>query len=90
MDVYLLNNMTNDMKQHNQIGKYTRKDEVLNAKVGKTFVTPENKKYTFDYRKEGRRYIFIIGYNGYNMQVTEAVYNLHSIDVLINAMQKEI
>ena len=60
------------MKQHNQIGKYTRKDEVLNAKVGKTFITPQNKEYSFDYRKEGSKYIYIIVYMGKRWQIMES------------------
>ena len=50
------------MKQVNQIGKYTKKDDVLLAKAGRTFVTPNNKEYIFDFLKEGSKYIFIINY----------------------------
>jgi len=36
------------MKQHNQIGKYTKKQDRLDAKKGRTFITPNNDEYTFD------------------------------------------
>lgn len=78
------------MKQYNQIGKYVKKDEVLNAKRGRVFVTPKNRNYTFDYRKEGRKYIFIISYNGYRMQMSESDYNRNDIDTLIDVMLNEI
>ena len=75
------------MKQHNQIGKYIRKDELLNAKVGRTFVTPKNNQYTFNYRKEGRKYIFIIGYKEYNFEIVECAYNLLEVDNLIESVK---
>jgi len=78
------------MKQYNQIGKYVKKDEVLNAKRGRVFVTPKNRNYTFDYRKEGRKYIFIISHNGYRMQMSESDYNRNDIDTLIDVMLNEI
>lgn len=78
------------MKQHNQIGKYTKKDDMLNAKAGKTFVTPDNKEYVFTYRKEGRKYIFIIEYKGNKMQVSEYDFNTHSIDSLISTIEREL
>jgi hypothetical protein len=78
------------MKQHNQIGKYTRKDEVLNAKVGKTFITPQNREYSFDYRKEGRKYIFIILYMGKRWQILESEFNRSNIDDLLQGIEKTI
>ena len=78
------------LKQHNQIGKYTKKEDVLNAKVGRIFVTPKNNEYTFNYKKEGRKYIFIISYKGYNMQISESDFNRTPIDTLIDVMKKSI
>jgi hypothetical protein len=75
------------MKQANQIGKYTKKDDVLMAKAGKTFVTPNNKEYIFDYVKEGRRYIFIINYLGYKMRVKESDFNTTDIEYLLNVIE---
>jgi hypothetical protein len=76
------------MKQRNQIGKYTKKEDFLNAKVGRVFVTPKNNEYTFNYKKEGRKYIFIISWNGYKMQVSESDYNRTPIDTLIEIIKK--
>lgn len=78
------------LKPSSQIGKYTKKEEVLNAKVGRIFVTPKNNEYTFNYRKEGRKYIFIISYKGYNMQVSESDFNRTPIDTLIEILKKGI
>jgi hypothetical protein len=78
------------MKQVNQIGKYTKKEEVLSAKAGKTFVTPKNKKYIFDYVKECRKYIFIIEYMGYRMRIDERDFNKHHIDDLLCAIEKSL
>lgn len=78
------------MKQFNQIGKYTKKEDFLNGKVGKTFITPQNKSYVFNYRKQGNIYIFIIDYKGKKMQLTESDFNKIPIDTLIETMDKEI
>ena len=75
------------MMQVNQIGKYRKKEAVLDAKKNRTWVTPQNKEYQFDYRKEGRSYIFILIYNGLKMQIKESDYNKHSIDDLLNIMK---
>lgn len=75
------------MKQFNQIGKRPKKDEVLNAKVGKTFVSPQNKSYSFDYEKRGNKYIYIIIYKGERMQVAESDFNKTPIDVLLTAIE---
>jgi len=76
------------MKQHNQIGKYTKKEEFLNGYKGRTFVTPKNKEYVFDYTKEGNKYIFIIGYQGKRMQIRESDFNKHKIDDLLSLMEQ--
>ncbi len=78
------------MKQHNQIGKYTTKDEILLAKKGKTFITPSNNSYVFDFKKEGRKYIFIIDFKGFKMQINEPDFNKTPIDTLLNVMQQSI
>jgi hypothetical protein len=78
------------MKQINQIGKYTKKHEVLSAKSGKTFVTPNNKTYVFDFTQEGRKYIFIINYMGYRMRISESDFNKSNIDDLLNSIEKSI
>lgn len=76
------------MKQHNKIGKYTKKEEVLLAKSGKTFVTPNNKSYVFTYTKHGSKYIFCIEYLGYKMHITESDFNKTNIDDLLCTMEK--
>lgn len=67
-----------------------KKLEVLTAKQGKTFITPKNREYIFDFEKRGNKYIFIIEYKGKRMQVSEKDYNITNIDVLIDAMEKEL
>jgi len=76
------------MKQSNQIGKYIKKDELLNAKAGKTFITPNNKKYIFDFTKEGRKYIFIINYLEYKMMISESDFNKTNIDDLLSSIER--
>lgn len=71
-------------------GEYRKKDDVLNAKVAKIFVTPNNKEYVFSYRKEGRKYIFIIEYKGHKMQVREHDFNTLPIDSLISTIEREL
>jgi hypothetical protein len=71
-----------------EVGKYRKKDDVLNAKKGRTFVTPKNKEYKFDWKKVGNKYIFIIDYKGHKMQVPEADFNRTPIDSLLSAMDK--
>ena len=72
------------MKQHNQVGKYRSKDSVLDAKVGKTIVLPSGKEYQFkEYRKEGRRYIFVITYKGNHCQILESDFNRTDMEVFL-------
>jgi hypothetical protein len=78
------------MKQVNQIGKYTKKDDVLMAKVGRIFVTPNNKEYIFDFIKEGRKYIFVINYLGFKMRINESDFNRTNIDDLLCSIEKSI
>ena len=76
------------MKQHNQIGKYTKKEEVLKAKSGRTFVTPKNKEYVFSYEKEGNKYIFVINYLGKKWRIKESDFNRSNIDDLLESIEK--
>ena len=63
-----------------------RKEDILNAKVNKTFVTPLNREYIFNYRKVGNKYIYIISFEGNSMQIKESDYNLNRIDLFIDAI----
>lgn len=78
------------MIQVNQIGKYRKKDSVLEAKRGETFVTPENREYIFDYRKEGRKYIFTLTYRGQKIQVSETDYNTTPMDTILKTIDNEL
>jgi hypothetical protein len=64
----------------------TRKEDILNAKANKTFITPLNREYIFNYRKEGNKYIYIISFEGNSMQIKESDFNLNKIDILIDAI----
>jgi hypothetical protein len=85
-----LKNKFMPLKQNNKIGKRVKKDDFLDAKVGRTFVTPLNREFIFNYRKEGRKYIFILTYRGHNMQVKESDFNLTPIDDLLMIMDNEL
>ncbi len=65
------------------------KDVVLDAKVGKTFITNEGRYYYYEYRKEGRKYIFTIIYNGQRMQVSETDFYNVPMDTLLKAIENE-
>jgi hypothetical protein len=79
------------MIQHNQIGKYTKKEYVVSAKVGRTYVLPSGKSYLFkSYRKEGRRYIFTITYKEHNCQIRENDYNTLNIEEFLTQIEKDI
>ena len=79
------------MIQHNQVGKYRKKDSVLDAKVGKTFILPSGKEYQFkSYRKEGRRYIFTITYKGNNCQFPESDFNKINLCDFFTQMDKDL
>jgi hypothetical protein len=85
-----LKNKFMPLKQHNQLGKVPKKNDLLNARAGKTFVTPLNREFVFNYRREGRKYIFILTYRGHNIQVKESEFNLTPIDDLLRVMDKEL
>jgi len=72
------------MKQINQIGKYTKKQDKLDGKRGRTFITPKNRSYVFDYIKEGSKYIFIICYKDIRYQISEREFKQNNIDDLID------
>ena len=79
------------MKQHNQIGKYIKKQDKLDAQKGRTFITPNNNEYTFDdYYKEGKKYIYVIGYKGKQFEIAEqdfkSFFNNLNLDLLLKTL----
>lgn len=78
------------MKQHNQIGKRPKKEELLNALKDRVWISPKNREYQFDWSKIGRKYTFILCYKGIRMQLSEVDYVNTPIDQLIDAMETEI
>lgn len=60
------------------------------AKAGRTFITPANKQYVFDFTKEGSAYIFIIAYMGHRMRIKESDFNRLNIDDLLKTMEDSI
>ena len=62
-------------------------DELLNAKVGRTFITPTGEKYQFDWYKVGRKYIYILIYNGKKCEMKPTDFNTMDIDNLIQQMK---
>lgn len=77
------------MFQVSEIGKYRKKESVLLAKVGKSFVRPSGKEYKFSgYEKHGRKYLFILEYLGNRVQVSEVQYNTE-IDNILLAVERE-
>ena len=78
------------LKPTKQIGKQPKKDECLSAKSGKTFVTPQGREYIFNYRKEGRRYIYVLTYKGTNCQIKEADFNTTPTNTVLKAIDNEL
>ena len=78
------------MLQTKEIGKYRRKDSVLDAKCNRTFVTPQNREYSFDYCKIGRSYMFILTYRGHKLRIKESDFNRFDIDELLNSYDIEL
>jgi len=76
--------------ERSEIGKYRTKESVLKAKVGSTWITPNNREYQIEYRKEGRKYIIILLYRGGRMQVSETDFNNTPTDILLQAMDNNI
>ena len=75
------------MKQVNQIGKYTKKEDVLNGKKGRSFITPKNRSYIFDYEKVGNIYHFIVVYDGGRFRMKESEFNRYNIDDLLDSIE---
>lgn len=74
------------MIQRNQVGKKRRKDDVLDAKKGRNWVTPKNRTYQFDYERVGNKYFYIIIYKGSRMKIPESDFNRTDIDSLLDSM----
>ena len=72
------------MKQINQIGKYTKKQDRLDGKRGRTFITPKNRSYVFDYLKEGSKYTYIICYKDFRYQISEQEWKQNDIDGVLD------
>lgn len=75
------------MKQFNQIGKRIKKDDFLNARRGRTFVSPQNKEYQLDYEKIGRIYHIVIIYLGKRWRMNEPDFNRSNINDILNSIE---
>jgi hypothetical protein len=71
------------MLQSKEIGKYRNSME---AKIGRTFISPKGKEYSYS---KGSRGIVVIEYLGARMQVKVSDYKSTPIDSLLNTMQNE-
>lgn len=61
------------------------KEEVLNAKLNKTYVTPKGLQYTFvEWYKMGRIYHFIIEHRGKRINFKESDYKSMDLDKCFN------
>jgi hypothetical protein len=79
------------MKQYNQIGKKTNKDDVLDAKKGRTFVCPKGREYGFDYEKPTpRKYIFVVLYKGKRYKMNESDFNRIPMSDILDSLDKHI
>jgi hypothetical protein len=63
------------------------KEEILIAKRNRTYVSPNNKEYSFDFKKEGRKYIYIVIYKDSKMQMNESDFNRINIDDILNTIE---
>lgn len=70
--------------QRKEIGK---KRDWNSAKVGRTFVSPLGREYTYE---KGGRGIVVIEYLGNRMQVKTREFNNTDIDSLLKAIEKEV
>lgn len=75
------------MKQKNQIGK-TKTAEFLDAKKGKTFVTPSGREYVFDYETVNRKTHVIIKYLGRNWRMPISDFNRINTDMILQSIEK--
>ncbi len=74
--------------QHNQVGKYKKKESVLDARKGRTYLTPLNNQYTFiDYKKQGRQYVFKIEYKGKMYEISEKDYMHYTQDYILSKLK---
>lgn len=64
------------------------KETVFLAKKGKTFVTPENREYVFDYKKEGNKYTILLTYKGQRYQMSEKDFFAFTTDKLLKKMEE--
>ena len=78
------------MFQASQIGKYRKKEEVLNAKKGHTFITPKNREYQLDWEKIGNKFIIVVIYQGIRCQVKESIYNKTNTDDIIDTIIRDL
>jgi poly(3-hydroxyalkanoate) synthetase len=77
------------MMQHNQVGKYRKKESILDARKGRIYITPLNNQYTFiDYKKHSNEYVFIIEYKGHLYHVREKDYMQYTQDCLLSKLIK--
>jgi hypothetical protein len=72
------------MMQRKEIGK---KRDWNSARVGKTFVSPLGREYTYG---EGGRGIIVIEYLGQRMQVKTRDFKNTDIDSLLKAIEREV
>ena len=72
------------MIQRKEVGK---KRDWNSAKVGRTFVSPKGREYTYE---KGGRGIVVIEYLGNRMQVKTREFNNTDIDSLLKAIEKEV
>lgn len=78
------------MFQASEVGKRRSKLSVMEAKKGRSFMTPQNRSYVFDFEKIGNKYMVILIYKEQRMRVSEVDYNRTNTDVLLSAIDKEI
>lgn len=75
------------MIQHNQIGKRKKKEDLLDAKKGRTFVTPQNRSYTIlDWKKESNKYFLTLQFEGKDFQISEKDFNKFDTDTMLSQL----
>jgi hypothetical protein len=65
-----------------------KKEEILDTKKGRTWVTPHGKSYQIDWDKVGNKYFIILIYKGHRMKLTESDWNKGDIDTFIKVMEE--
>lgn len=76
------------LKPTSQIGKPTKTEDWLDARKGKTMVTPKNRKYSIDWERVGNKYFVILIYKNQRMKVKLSDYNKTNTDDLLTAMER--